>query len=356
MTKLIVQIPCFNETETISATIADIPREMPGVDVVEVLVIDDGSTDDTIAVARAAGADHVLVNGANKGLASSFQRGLEEALRLGADIIVNTDGDNQYCGADIPALAAPVIAGEADMVVGDRCTQEIAHFSPFKKFLQKQGSRLVSRLADTDAVDAVSGFRAFSRDAAMGVTVRSTFSYTTETLIQAGRKRLTIASVPIRTNKVDRPSRLFRSIPHFVMRTGRTMVRSYAMYEPLKIFMAAGVFLMALGAIPIVRFLIYYALGNGDGKIQSLLIGGVLVLMGGICAMFALIADLIAYNRQLLEITLEKVRRMEYGAAADKTVHDSSKEKGAAALQAQLEKRIAAEDFAPQRQRAGASR
>lgn len=356
MTKLIVQIPCFNEAETISATIADIPREMDGVDVVEVLVIDDGSSDDTVDIARAAGADHVLANGVNKGLASSFQRGLEECLRLGADIIVNTDGDNQYCGADIPALAAPVIAGEADMAIGDRRTQEIAHFSPLKKFLQKHGSRLVSRLADTDVVDAVSGFRAFSRDAAMGVTVRSTFSYTTETLIQAGRKRLTIASIPIRTNEVDRPSRLFRSIPHFVMRTGRTMVRSYAMYEPLKIFMAAGVFLMALGAIPILRFLVYYALGNGDGKIQSLLIGGVLVLMGGICAMFALIADLIAYNRQLLEITLEKVRRIEYGAAADKTLSNGSKEKGAAALQAQLEKRIAAEDFTPQRQRAGASR
>lgn len=356
MTKLIVQIPCFNESETIATTIGDIPRDIVGVDVVEVLVIDDGSTDATVNAARAAGADHIIENGANKGLASTFQRGLDEALRRGADIIVNTDGDNQYCGADIPALVAPIVTGEADMTIGDRRTQEIAHFSPLKKFLQKHGSKLVSRLADTETVDAVSGFRAFSRDAAMGVTVRSTFSYTTETLIQAGRKRLTIASVPVRTNKVDRPSRLFRSIPHFIMRTGRTMLRSYAMYEPLKIFMAAGVFLMALGAIPVVRFLVYFALGNGDGKIQSLLIGGVLILMGGICAMFALIADLIAYNRQLLEMTLEKVRRMEYERAEDGAPAGKRKVEDAAALQAQLEKRVSADDFGRQRQRAAASR
>ena len=352
MTKLIVQIPCFNEAETIGETIRDIPRAIAGIDRVEVLVIDDGSSDETIAAARAAGADHVLANDANKGLARTFQRGLEEALRLGADVIVNTDGDNQYCGADIALLVAPVIAGDADIAVGDRQTQEIAHFSPLKKFLQKHGSRLVSRLADVDIADAVSGFRAFSRDAAMGVTVRSTFSYTTETLIQAGRKGLTIASVPVRTNSVTRPSRLFRSIPHFIMRTGRTMVRSYAMYEPLKIFMAAGFFLMTLGAVPIFRFLVLYALGDGDGKVQSLLIGGVLILMGAVCSMFALIADLIAYNRQLLEITLEKVRRMEYGArgqAANST-------KDAAALQAELNERFPTEETPPQRQRAGASR
>jgi glycosyltransferase involved in cell wall biosynthesis len=312
MIRLIVQIPCFNEAETIAATIADIPREIAGVDSVEVLVVDDGSSDDTIANARAAGADYIFANGVNKGLAETFQRGLEEGLRLGADVIVNTDGDNQYCGADIPALVAPVLAGEADIVVGDRQTQTLAHFSPLKKLLQKHGSRLVSRLAAAEIDDAVSGFRAFSRDAAMGVTVRSTFSYTTETLIQAGRKRLAIVSVPVRTNEVKRPSRLFRSIPHFIIRTGKTMVRSYAMYQPLKIFMALGGILIVLGSIPVIRFLFYFFAGDGGGKIQSLLMGGVLILMGGICAMFALIADLIAYNRQLLEITLEKVRRLEY--------------------------------------------
>ncbi len=317
MTKLIVQIPCFNEEETLAQTIADVPREIAGVDQVEILVIDDGSTDRTSDIARKAGADHVIRNGVNKGLARSFQRGLDTALTLGADIIVNTDGDNQYCGADIPKLVAPVLAGEADMVVGDRRTQEIAYFSPLKRFLQKFGSRFVGGLAGADIADAVSGFRAFSRKAAMSVTVRSSFSYTTETLIQAGRKRLTITSVPIATNKVERPSRLFRSIPQFLSRTGRTMLRAYAMYQPLTIFLALGVVLMAAGAAPIVRFLIHYFAGDGEGMIQSLVIGGALFLMGGVCVMFALIADLIAYNRMLLEETLERVRKLEYDAARD---------------------------------------
>ncbi|MEM8770216.1 MAG: glycosyltransferase family 2 protein [Pseudomonadota bacterium] len=341
MTKLIVQIPCFNEAETIAATIADIPRKIADVDSVEILIIDDGSSDDTVAAARAAGADHVVENGVNKGLARSFQRGLEEALRLGADVVVNTDGDNQYRGEDIAVLAAPVIRGEADIVVGDRQTQDIAHFSPLKKLLQKQGSRLVSRLAGAEIADAVSGFRAFSRDAAMGITVRSTFSYTTETIIQAGRKRLTIKSVPIRTNEVTRPSRLFRSIPDFLVRTGRTMVRSYAMYQPLKIFLAFGAVLMAFGAFPIIRFLLHYAMGDGAGMVQSLIIGGVLILAGGICVMFALIADLIAYNRQLLELTLEKVRRLEYEQSARQVASKRAPSKSVArTMQEELEKKI----------------
>ncbi|MEO1253029.1 MAG: glycosyltransferase family 2 protein [Pseudomonadota bacterium] len=344
MKKLIVQIPCYNEAETIAQTIRDIPRDIAGVDRVEVLVIDDGSSDETAAAAKVAGADHILRNGANKGLAQTFQRGLDEALRLGADIIVNTDGDNQYRGADIALLVAPIIAGEADIVVGDRRTGEIAHFSPLKKALQKIGSRAVSRLANAEIADAVSGFRAFSREAAFGVTVRSSFSYTTETLIQAGRKNLIIKSVPIRTNSVTRPSRLFRSIPQFLSRTGRTMLRAYAMYEPLKIFMMLGAFLMMLGAIPIVRFLIYYFLADGGGKIQSLLLGGVLVVMGVLCAMFALIADLIAYNRKLLEMTLERVRRLEYGRGAVDGADEKESDgglRGAPALQAALEKLVA---------------
>lgn len=316
MTKLIVQIPCFNEEATLAQTIADIPRSMAGVDCVEVLIVDDGSTDGTVRVARESGADHIISNGANKGLARSFQRGLDEALRLGADIIVNTDGDNQYCGADIEKLVAPLLDGKADIVVGDRGTSEIEHFSPLKKRLQGIGSQTVGRLAGADIADAVSGFRAFTRAAALGVTVRSTFSYTTETLIQAGRKRLNILSVPIRTNKVERPSRLFRSIPQFLLRTSRTMLRAYAMYEPLKIFLMAGVLLMAAGMAPIIRFLVHYLAGDGAGMVQSLVLGGVLFLMGGVCAMFALIADLIAYNRQLLELTLERVRKIEYALDA----------------------------------------
>ncbi len=317
MTKLIVQIPCYNEEKTLAETLAAIPRVVNGVDVVEVLVIDDGSEDKTSEVAREAGADHVIRNGTNKGLAQSFQRGLDTALRLGADIIVNTDGDNQYCGEDIERLVAPLIDGRADIVVGDRETDGIEHFSPLKRRLQKAGSHAVGRLAGAEVADAVSGFRAFSREAAMGVTVRSTFSYTTETLIQAGRKRLTILSVPVRTNKVERPSRLFRSVPHFLVRTGRTMLRAYAMYEPLKIFMALGACLMIAGAAPIIRFLIHYVAGDGAGMIQSLIIGGVLFLLGGVCALFALIADLIAYNRQLLELTLERVRKLEYAFHAE---------------------------------------
>ncbi len=316
MVKLIVQIPCFNEEATLAATLADIPRAIDGVDCVEVLVIDDGSSDGTVRVAKENGADHVIGNKANKGLAQTFQRGLDEALRLGADIIVNTDGDNQYCGEDIARLVEPLLEGRADIVVGDRRTGDIAHFSPLKKHLQKAGSRVVSELAGTEIADAVSGFRAMTREAALGMTVRSTFSYTTETIIQAGRKRLSVVSVPVRTNGATRPSRLFRSMPQFLVRTGRTMLRAYAMYEPLKIFLMLGVMLMAAGVLPIVRFLVHYVAGDGQGMVQSLVIGGVLFLMGGVCAMFALIADLIAYNRQLLELTLERVRKIEYALDA----------------------------------------
>lgn len=316
MTKLIIQIPCLNEEATLAQTLRDLPTKIAGVNEIVALVVDDGSTDRTVEIARENGAA-VISNGVNLGLARSFQRGLDACLRRGADIIVNTDGDNQYCGADIEKLVEPILAGKADIVVGDRQTQTIEHFSPLKRNLQKFGSRVVGGLAGARIADAVSGFRAFTREAAMSVTVRSTFSYTTETLIQAGRKNLRIESVPVRTNKVDRPSRLFKSIPQFLTRTGRTMLRAYAMYEPLKIFMLAGVLLMIAGAVPIIRFLAHYIAGNGDGMVQSLVIGGVLLLLGGVCAMFALIADLVAYNRLLLEQTLERVRKIEYAIDAE---------------------------------------
>ena len=280
MTKLIVQIPCLNEAETLPATLADIPREIPGIDKIEILIIDDGSMDGTDEVALAHGATHVVRNPRNKGLAYSFQRGIDACLALGADIIVNTDGDNQYRGEDIARLVEPILAGRADMVVGDRRTGDIEHFSPLKKQLQRLGTSFVRQMADAEVTDAVSGFRAFSAKAARSLTVRSSFSYTTETLIQAGKKRLTIESVPIRTNAVTRPSRLFRSIPQFLMRSGQTMLRVYAMYEPLKIFLWLGVALMGLGLIPVARFLINYAFGDGSGMVQSLVLGGVLFLMG----------------------------------------------------------------------------
>ncbi|MBI1391155.1 MAG: glycosyltransferase [Alphaproteobacteria bacterium] len=314
MRKLIIQIPCYNEAATLPATLADIPRRVDGVDQVEILVIDDGSTDGTTEAARLAGADHIVRNKKNIGLAQSFQVGLDAAIARGASIIVNTDGDNQYAGADIPKLIAPIVAGDADIVVGDRQTGSIAHFSPLKKTLQAWGSAVVGRLSGVDTPDAVSGFRAFSRDAAMSLTVRSTFSYTTETLIQAGKKRLVVKTVPVRTNGETRPSRLFRSIPQFLMNSARTMLRAYAMYEPLKIFLVLGLALMVIGAAPMVRFLFHYLAGDGQGMVQSLIIGAAFVLLGGMAIMFAMVADLVAYNRHLLELTLERVRRIEASA------------------------------------------
>ena len=311
MTLLIVQIPCLNEACTLPQTIADIPRELPGIDKIEILVVDDGSMDGTAEVALAHGADHVVINPVNKGLAYSFQRGLDACLARGADIIVNTDGDNQYRGADISRLVEPIIAGRADMVIGDRRTAEIAHFSPLKKRLQSLGTRFVARMADVPVRDAVSGFRAMTAKTARSLTVRSTFSYTTETLIQAGKKNFTVTSVPVRVNPVERPSRLFRSMPQFLARSGQTMLRVYAMYEPLKLFLWAGLGLMGLGTLPVLRFLGNYMFGDGSGMVQSLVLGSVLFLMGTLSVMFSLIADLIAYNRQLLELTLERVRQID---------------------------------------------
>lgn len=309
--KLIVQIPCHNEQETLPAVLADIPRQIAGVDQVEILVIDDGSTDRTAEIAREHGADHVVSSRRNRGLARTFRSGLDTALQLGADVIVNTDGDNQYPGADIPKLIEPILAGRADIVIGDRQTSSIESFSWTKRLLQRWGSAVVARLADLDVPDAVSGFRAFSREAALNTNIVSSFSYTIETLIQAGRKHYAVASVPITVNPTTRPSRLFASIPQFLSRSLATMLRIYAMYQPLKVYFYFGAGLVVLGSIPIVRFVIYYLAGQGEGKIQSLIIGAVLITFGGLSLMFGLIADLINFNRQLSEMTLERVRRIE---------------------------------------------
>jgi len=308
--KLIVQIPCLNEEATLPQTIADIPRQIPGVDQVEILVIDDGSTDRTVEIARRLGA-RVLRNRRNLGLAYTFRRGLDHCLEAGADIVVNTDGDNQYAGADIPKLIAPILAGTADIVVGDRQTQEIAHFSPVKKFLQWLGSGVVQRLADARVPDTVCGFRAISREAALQLNIVSKFSYTTEMVIQAGRRRLAMTSVPIRVNPVTRESRLFQSTLHFVARSLSTMLRTYAMYQPLRMFMYIGTVLTLLGTVPILRFLYFWLIGDGAGHIQSLLLGGAFLVMGFVTYLIGLVADLIAVNRQLLELTLERVRRAD---------------------------------------------
>jgi glycosyltransferase involved in cell wall biosynthesis len=309
--KLIVQIPCFNEDATLPEVVRDIPRHIPGVDQVEVLVVDDGSTDRTLDVARELGVDHVVRHTTNQGLARSFRTGLDAALMLGADIVVNTDGDNQYAGADIPRLIQPILDGSADIVVGDRETHRLAHFSPSKKRLQALGSWVVRTLSGTGVPDTVSGFRAISRDAALQLNIVSPFSYTIEMLIQAGNKRLAITTVPVATNPVARKSRLFRTTPHFISRSVATMVRVYAMYKPLSTFFYIGAALGMVGLVPILRFLYFYAMGQGAGHVQSLVLGGALVVIGFMALLIGLVADLINFNRQLIEITLEKVRRLE---------------------------------------------
>ena len=309
--KLIVQIPCFNEEHTLPQTLADIPREIAGVDQVEILIIDDGSTDRTIEVAKELGVEHIVRNKHNLGLAKTFSNGIDACLKAGADIIVNTDGDNQYKGADIPLLIAPVLDGEADMVIGDRQTDKIAHFSKIKKFLQWFGSGVVRKLSGVWVPDAVSGFRAFSREAALRLNIVSNYSYTIETVIQSGKKRLAVKSIPIRTNGKTRKSRLFKSIPDFVLRQVTTILRMYAMYQPLRFFFLLGLTFSVIGALPVLRFLFYYLIGEGGGHLQSLILGGVFLMMGFISFLAGLVADLISFNRQLQEMTLERVRKME---------------------------------------------
>jgi glycosyltransferase involved in cell wall biosynthesis len=315
--KLVVQIPCLNEEDTLGATLVDIPRSIPGIDSIEILIIDDGSTDRTVDVARRFGVHHIVSNRHNLGLARSFSRGIEECLRQGADIIVNTDGDNQYSGADIAKLVQPIVDGTADIVIGDRQTAQVAHFSPIKKLLQALGSRLVSRLITADLPDAVSGFRAFSREAALKTNIVSTFSYTLETVIQAGSKKLKIVSVPVNTNGKTRESRLFTSIPGFITKQVSTLVRMYVMYRPLRVFSWMGALLAIAGAAPIARFLYFYATGDGSGHLQSLVLGGVLLVMSFVAFTAGLLADVVSRNRQLLEMTLEKVRRLEAQLSGD---------------------------------------
>ena len=311
MTKLIIQIPCLNEADSLPQTIAALPRRIEGIDKIELLVIDDGSTDGTAQVARLWGVQHVVRHRRNRGLAAAFRSGIEAALAAGADIIVNTDADGQYAGEDIASLVVPILTGTADIVVGDRGVAANAHFSPAKRILQRLGSAVVQRLAGTDVPDAVSGFRAISREAAQRMNITTEFSYTTDMLIQAGRKRLAIASVPVRTNKTERPSRLFKSVPRFILHTGVTMARAYTTHNPMRAFVGAGVVIAVLGLLPILRFLLFYLSGDGEGHIQSLVIGGSLLVLGILVAIMGMLADLIGANRKLLEVGLVRIRMIE---------------------------------------------
>ncbi len=312
MPKLIIQIPCLNEAEQLPIALADLPRRVEGFDLVEWLVVDDGSTDDTVAVARAHGVDHIVKLTNNKGLAYAFEAGLDAALKLGADVIVNTDADNQYDARAIPALVAPIVAGEADMVVGDRQVASIEHFSATKKRLQRVGSAVVRRASGTEVPDATSGFRAYNREAALGLTVVSRFTYTLESLIQAGKGLVAVAHVPVATNDKLRESRLFTSMSSYVRRNGVALFRIYTAYEPLRVFTTLAVVLWAAALAAWSPFLWDWVVnGRRAGHLQSVILGGVLLMAGVQCFALGVLADLISAHRSVSQRTLERVRRIE---------------------------------------------
>lgn len=299
--KLIIQIPCLNEAETLAITLAELPKSVAGFDTVEWLIIDDGSTDNTVEVAKQNGVHHVISHAGNKGLATAFMTGLNECLRLGADVIVNTDADNQYNAADIPLLTQPILDNKAELVVGARPIASIEHFSPIKKYLQRLGSWVVRVASKTDIPDAPSGFRAMSRLVAQRLMVFNDYTYTLETIIQAGQKNMAITSVPIRVNGDLRPSRLVKSIPSYIKRSIVTIVRIFIIYRPFRFFGTIGAVLFSIGFLIGLRFLMKYLNGNGDGHIQSLVLASIFIVIGFQTIIAAFLADLLAANRKLLE-------------------------------------------------------
>ena len=311
MKKLIIQIPCLNEAATLPGTLADLPRVVAGVDVVEVLVIDDGSRDGTADVARSCGADHIVRLRRNKGLAAAFMAGIDASLKAGADFIVNTDADNQYAAHEIPRLLAPLLNGEADIVIGDRNIAELRHMSWRKRQLQQLGSWVVRQVSNTSVPDTTSGFRAYTRDAALRMTIVSEFSYTLESIIQAGKKRMAIAHVPVATNPRTRTSRLFDSVFSYIKRSAATIVRIYAMYEPLKVFTYIGLAVFGVGFVGFLRFVYYFFEGEAARHLASLIATGVLMMIGFQILVIGLIADMISGNRKLLEDLLYRVRVLE---------------------------------------------
>ena len=309
--KLIIQMPCYNEEDALAATLASLPTSLDGVDIIETLIIDDGSTDRTVEVARANNVDHIIRNTHNLGLARTFATGIDAALARGADIIVNLDADTQHDGADIPAMVAPLLAGKADIAVGDRQISDSVHYSWGKSHLEALGSYVVRRFSGTEVADTVCGFRAISRSAAQQLNIVSAFSYTIEMLIQSGRLKLKVVSVPIRSNPPSRDSRLARSIAHFISNSVQTILRIYTMYYPLKVFVTIGLIFLTIGALPFIRLTYHFFIGVQSGHLPSLVFGAVLVVVGFLTLMFGIIADLISYNRQLVERTLLRVRQLE---------------------------------------------
>ncbi|HSX44673.1 MAG TPA: glycosyltransferase family 2 protein [Candidatus Saccharimonadales bacterium] len=307
--KLVVQIPCLNEQDTLPLVINSIPKKIVGIDKIEILVIDDGSTDKTIAVAKKLGVKHFVHHTRNMGLAKSFSDGVMKALEMGADIVVNTDGDNQYPQADIPKLVKPIIDGRADIVVANRQVNQIREFSWAKKGLQLLGSKVVNLAAGTDIPDAASGFRAYSRESVIALNIITRFSYCMETIIQAGNKRLAITSIPIKTNAKTRPSRLFKSTPEHVFKSTVAILRSLTMYKPYLLFITLGTLFLALGSVPFLRYLWFYFHHDSDGHIQSLVIGGLLLTCSLLSYVLGVIADLVRINRILIEDQLTVSKR-----------------------------------------------
>lgn len=309
--KLIIQIPCYNEAETLAVALNDLPKEIEGIDTIEVLIINDGSTDNTVEVAKANGVHHVVDFPHNQGLARGFVAGLEACIRHNADIIVNTDADNQYNGADIAKLVQPILTGKAEIVIGERPIMQTAHFSPIKKLLQKFGSWVVRKASRTQVPDAPSGFRAMSRKAAMQLNVFSEYTYTMETIIQAGQKGMAITSVPIRTNEDLRPSRLVKSISSYVKRSMTTILRIFVVYRPFRFFSVLALFFFIPGLCISLRFLYLFIQGEGSGNIQSLILASLLILMGFIAFVVGILSDLLSVNRKLLEQTRSRLWELD---------------------------------------------
>lgn len=310
--KLIIQIPCYNEEETLAIALDALPRKIEGIDVIEYLIINDGSTDKTVEVARDWGVNYVVNFKRNKGLAKGFMAGLDACLRNGADIIVNTDADNQYCADDIEKLVRPILEGRTDIVIGARPVDQVQHWSPLKKKLQHFGSYVVRKASGTDIPDAPSGFRAYSREAAMHLNVINEYTYTLETIVQAGQSKIAMESVPVRTNEELRPSKLFNSMFGYVRKSMVTILRSYMMYKPMKFFGLIGGGVFALGTILGLRFLYYFFLGDGSGHVQSLILCSTLILLGSETIILGFLASLIAANRKIMEDIQYRVKELDY--------------------------------------------